>query len=139
MTAELAAEGPAPAVDPVAADPLAVDPVEADREAVSYHGWHFFLPVSSFYTHFSSYSTLLWFLSTYADKLVLILMHNNLFLSHHCYGSTGTGGSNKSGRRRALADSRGKLALNNNKTNKKQARNGGRAARRNDWEDNPFF
>ena len=50
-------------------------------------------------------------------------------------GSQPGGGDNKSGKRRALADARGKLILDNIKQNRKKARNG---AKTNDW-DNNFF
>jgi hypothetical protein len=50
-------------------------------------------------------------------------------------GNSGGGGDQKNGKRRALADARGKLILDNIKQNRKKARNG---ANPNDW-DNNFF
>jgi len=49
-------------------------------------------------------------------------------------GGNGGGPGEKSGKRRALADARGKLILDNIKINRKKARNGAK----NEW-DNNFF
>ena len=147
MIVELAAEDLAPVAAQEAAD-LAVEALEAvavgqavDLVAVSWHDQIFSDEVSSDDVHalllLYSFGS---FFPTHGHKLVLThFLSIPLLLLLTQTGSGG--GSNKSGRRRALADSRGKLAVNNNNkpNNAKQARNGGRAARRNDWEDNEFF